>query len=342
MRKVSFLMLPLVASLSIMGCDNAPKKTSTDTAEKTATITAPNLTIGYSDYPGWVAWQIAIEKGWFKEAGLNVDFKWFDYSASLNAFAANQIDAVTIAHGDNLISASSGGTQGILVLATDQGAANDVIVAKAGINSIADLKGKTVATEKGLVDHLLLDAALTETNLKADDIKILNGLTNELPQVFTSSDVDAVALWQPSANQALKNVSGSKIIYTAADKPGVIYGAMAVNAENLMKNKAEWQKVLKIWDKVVNYIEDPATNADAIRIMSQRAGISAEEYKPFVDGTKFLDIQDNKTVFTKGTGFDSIYGSSYNVNEFNVKYGLYPEKIDVDALIGADVVQGIQ
>lgn len=43
---------------------------------------APPLKIGYSDWPGWVAWQVAIDKGWFKEAGVDVKFEWFDYSAS--------------------------------------------------------------------------------------------------------------------------------------------------------------------------------------------------------------------------------------------------------------------
>jgi NitT/TauT family transport system substrate-binding protein len=41
---------------------------------------ADPLTVGYSDWPGWVAWQVAIDKGWFKEAGLDVKFQWFDYS----------------------------------------------------------------------------------------------------------------------------------------------------------------------------------------------------------------------------------------------------------------------
>lgn len=30
------------------------------------------LKVGYSDWPGWVAWQVAIDKGWFKEAGVDV------------------------------------------------------------------------------------------------------------------------------------------------------------------------------------------------------------------------------------------------------------------------------
>jgi len=49
------------------------------------------------------AWQVAIEKGWFKEAGVDVKFKWFDYSASLDAFSAGKLDAVLMTNGDALV-----------------------------------------------------------------------------------------------------------------------------------------------------------------------------------------------------------------------------------------------
>ena len=55
---------------------------------------AEPLKIGYSDWPGWVAWEIPIQKGWFKEAGVDVDFEWFDYVASMDAYAAGKLDAV--------------------------------------------------------------------------------------------------------------------------------------------------------------------------------------------------------------------------------------------------------
>src|SRR5271154_4187655 len=58
------------------------------------------LRIGFSDWPGWTGWQIAIDKGWFKQAGVDVDMQWFDYSASLDAFAAGKLDGDIVANGD--------------------------------------------------------------------------------------------------------------------------------------------------------------------------------------------------------------------------------------------------
>ena len=138
---------------------------------------AAPLKIGYSDWPGWVAWQVAIEKGWFKEAGVDVKFEWFDYSASMEAFAAGKIDAVTMTNGDALVTGSGGG-KSVMVLLTDYSNGNDVIVAKAAIKSLKDLKGKKVAVEVGLVEHLLLLNGLKKAGLKETDVTLLTSTQN--------------------------------------------------------------------------------------------------------------------------------------------------------------------
>lgn len=339
MIRMTTLSLGVVLAMALSGCDNSAKVTAPE-AEKSA-VSSKTITIGYSDWPGFVAWQVAIEKGWLKEAGLNVEFKWFDYSSSLSAFAANQLDAVLVTNGDNLVNAA-GGTKGIMIMATDYSAGNDVVIAKAGINSIGELKGKTVALEQGLVDHLLLATALEDAKVAAADVKLVNSVTNELPQVFASKDISAIAVWQPVANQALKAVPGSKIIYTSKDKPGLIYDTLSVNVSHLAAHPEQWTKIIQVWDKTVKYIQDPATQADAVKIMAGRVGVDPKQYQQFINGTYLLDVAANKKVFSKGDGFDSIYGSSYHVNRFNVSNAIYKTEVDVDALIEPKLVQSIQ
>lgn len=338
--KKSILMLSVTTAILFAGCDNtatvSKEKTIADTVKTDKTIT-----IGYSDYPGYVAWQVAIDKGWFKEAGLNVEFKWFDYSSSLNAFAANQLDAVVLASGDAMVT-SAGGVKSVMILATDYSSGNDVIIAKSGIHSVADLKGKSIAVEKGLVDHYLLDAALKDQNISSSEVKLLNTVTNELPQVFASPDVGAISVWQPVADQALKAVAGSKIIYSSADKQGLIYDALAVNPKHLAANREDWKKVIQIWDKTVNYIKNPATRDDAIQMMSARVGVEPTLYGKYVDGTYLLNLEENRKVFTKHDDLSSIYGSTYKVNQFNVDQALYEQLADVDGLIDGSLINEIE
>lgn len=51
-------------------------------------VQAEPLKIAYSDWPGWVAWEIAIANDWFEEEGVEVEFLWFDYVASMDAYVA--------------------------------------------------------------------------------------------------------------------------------------------------------------------------------------------------------------------------------------------------------------
>ncbi|MBC7733695.1 MAG: ABC transporter substrate-binding protein [Bacteriovorax sp.] len=293
---------------------------------------AEPLKIGYSDWPGWVAWQVAIEKGWFKEAGVDVKFEWFDYSASMDAFTAGKIDAVLMTNGDALVT-GAGGAKSSMVLITDYSNGNDMIVAKPGINSVLDLKGKKVSVEVGLVEHLLLRNAMKKAGMKPGDITIVNAKTNEMPQVLVSKDVTAIGAWQPIAGEAMKAAPGAKPIYTSADEPGLIYDVLAVNPASVKERRAEWLKVVKLWDKVVAYIYDPKTQPDAVKIMAARSGISAAEYLPLLKGTKLLTLEEGRKVYAKGNDYSSLYGSTEIANTFNWFNKVYPFSQKVDSYI---------
>jgi NitT/TauT family transport system substrate-binding protein len=302
-------------------------------------VSAAPLKVGYSDWPGWVAWQVAIEKGWLKQAGVDVSFQWFDYSASLDAFAAGKIDAVTATNGDVLVT-GSGGSKGIMIMMTDYSNGNDMIIGKSGVKSLKDLAGKSVAVERGLVEHLLLLNGLKKAGVPAATVKLVNAPTNEMPQVLASGSVAAVGAWQPVAGQAIKAAAGARPIYTSANEPGLIYDVVAVSPASLNTRRADWVKVVKVWDKVVTYINDPKTQPDALRIMAARAGVTPATYKGFLRGTKLMSLADNKAAMVKADGFKSLYGSSYFVNEFNVSNGIYKQSQNVDGLIDPNLILG--
>ena len=62
-------------------------------------------------------------------------------------------------------------------------------------------------------------------------------------------------------------------------------------------------------------------------------GLGPEEYKGFIDGTKILTLDEAKSHFSKGEGFDSLYGSSKISDDFNLANDVYKESQDVDAYI---------
>jgi NitT/TauT family transport system substrate-binding protein len=306
----------------------------------TGSVLAEPLKIGYSDWPGWVAWEIAIEKKMFKEEGVEVQFEWFDYVASMDAFAAGQLDAVAMTNGDALVTGSTG-AQNVMILINDYSNGNDMVVAAPGITSVKDLKGKKIGVEVGFVGHLLLLNALEKSGLSEADVELVNVPTNETPQVLASGQVDAIVAWQPNSGQALQMVPGSTRVYSSADEPGLIYDVLAVSPSSLAAHKDEWSKVVKVWYQAVDYLNDPATREEAISIMAARVGLSADEYKGFIDGTKILTLEEALPFMKKAEGFKSLYGSTEIADQFNVDNKVYETKQPVGSYIDPSIMEAL-
>lgn len=285
---------------------------------------AKPLKIAFSDWPGWTALEIASQKGWFKEVGVEVELAWFEYAPSMEAFTAGKVDAVTIASCDALVTGAQGGAN-VAILVTDFSNGNDMIVAKPGIRSLKELKGKKVGIEIGLVEHLLLSKGLQKAGLKESDVTLVGTPTNQTAQVLATGDVAAIGAWQPNSGQALKSVAGSKAVYTSADVPGLIYDFVAVSPQSLAERRDDWVKFVKVWDKVVAYLADTATRADGISIMAARAGVSAEEYAAFLDGTRFLTLSESRPRFHAGSDLTSIPYSMSVADTFNLANKVYQE-----------------
>ena len=298
-----------------------------------STLSAAPLKIAYSDWPGWVAWEVAIQKGWLKDAEVDAEFLWFEYGPSMEAFTAGKVDAVMVTNGDALVTGANG-AKNVIIMLTDYSNGNDMIVAKPGVKSLKDLKGKKIGLEVGLVEHLMLLNGLKKAGMSEADVEIVNTPTNQTPQVLASGQVDAIAAWQPNSGQALTAVAGSKSIYTSADEPGLIYDTITVSPQSLAQRRADWVKLVSVWDKTLAYINDPATKADALKIMAARTGSTPEDYAGFIGGTHFLTLAESaKIIANKGAGFTSLTGSSKASNEFNVTNAVYKDSQDVTTYI---------
>ena len=316
------LGVALLACLSVLAtaaCGGAEE-------EAAAAEDAVPLKLGYSDWPGWVAWEIAKEKGFFEKNGVAVELVWMDYVASMEAFAAGALDAVSMTNGDALVSGATAKKPSTAILVNDYSNGNDMVVAGPGLATMRDLRGKKIGVEVGFVDHLLLLHALESAGVAPSDVEFVNVPTNELPQALAAGGVDAISAWQPASGQALKIVSGSKPVYTSAEAPGIIYDMLQVSRESLSARRADWLNVVRTWYDVVDYVNDPANKDEMLRILAARVNLTPEEYEPLLGGTYILPLPEAIEVLTgaQDAGFESVAGSSATVDAFNVENQVYP------------------
>ena len=340
--------------LGLGGKSEAPKA-KTEPAVQTTTATlnptpapAPTpptaaeapLLIAYSDWPGWVAWDVALHKHWFDAAGVKVDFKWFEYVPSMEAFSAGKVDACSMTNGDQLVTGASGAPS-VAILINDYSNGNDMVVARAGIDTVEQLKGKKVGVEVGFVSHLLLLNALKAHKLSAKDITIVNVPTDQTPQALKSGSVDAIVAWQPNSGQALKEVAGSKPVFTSKNAPGIIYDVLAVNPKSLAERHADWEKVVDVWFQVADFLADKKNEKEALEIMSGRVSLTPEQYAPLLGGTYLLGSADNLKHYQPGTTLVSIGYSSQLVDGFNLENNVYKVSQKPEAYLDSSLTAAV-
>ena len=356
LRTIRLGLLPLVALLSIVAlgaCSSSDDKkpASTPAASGTVAATAASTTkaattkavpsgtkvrIGFSAWPGWFPWQVAKEAGIFDEVGVDVDLVYFEgYLDSINALAAGRLDANAQTLNDTIGSVAAGSDQ-VIVLVNDNSTGNDQIIVTQDIKTVADLKGKKIGVESGVVDQFLLQLGLKANGLTADDLSITPLETGAAAAAFSAGQLDGVGVFAPFTTQAITR-PGSHILFSSKDYPGAIPDHLTFARSFVAAHPADVQKVVEAWFKTLDYIK--ANPAKAIDIMSKRAGVTADEYKTYDAGTTIFTLPQNIEAFGPGTTFKSLQYAAGQIAQFMLDFKLIEKKPDLTTLFDPLFVQ---
>jgi NitT/TauT family transport system substrate-binding protein len=325
-RSTAILVMVLAVVAAMSACDTRPQ---------TSHLV---IRLGFSAWPGWFPWQVAQEQGMFTANGISVDLKYYDnYTDSLKALAVGDIDANSQTLNDTLGSVSTGSKQTI-VLVNDNSTGNDKIIARDGITSVADLKGKTVAVEGGTVDHYLILLALQQSGLSERDIHLRAMPTDQAAAAFAAGQVDAVGVFAPFTTTALAR-PGSRAIATSAEFPGAIPDHLVLNSALVQARPADVQALVNTWFQALHWIR--THRDDATAIMAKRAGVTAADYQGYDAGTTIFTLQQNLEAFTPGITAAHLNYPAGQIADFMVSTGMVPERPNLSGLLDNRFVSAV-
>lgn len=175
--------------------------------------------VGVSDWPGWVAWYVADQKGYFRKYGADVKLVWFpNYTDSISALSAGQLDANSQTWSDTMAPLAKGVPLKV-VLVNDNSAGNDALMVSPKIKSMADLKGKKIALEQFSVSHFLLTLALAKHGMSLKDVQVVNLAAPDAAAAFLAGRVEAAVVWNPWVNKIQASGKG-RALFTSKDVRG--------------------------------------------------------------------------------------------------------------------------
>lgn len=252
--------------------------------------------VGLSDWPGWVAWYVADQQGFFKKYGANVKLIWFgNYTDSVAALSSGQLDANAQTWSDTMAPlAKKVDLKAVLV--NDNSAGNDALMVSPKIKSFADLKGKTVALEQYSISHFVLATALAKNGMSMNDVKVVNLSAGDAAAAFVAGRVDAAVVWNPWVDKIATSGKG-RALFTSREMPGLVPDLLVAQGKTLRDpvKRRDLVGMIRAWFDTEAYLK--AHPDEAVKVMSKVVGIKPAEYKVFLPGTRFFNSADNVAAF---------------------------------------------
>jgi NitT/TauT family transport system substrate-binding protein len=259
---------------------------------------AEPLRLRYSIWVGYGPLFVAVEKGFFAKEGVEVELIQIeDDTATLAALFAGQIDALATATQVAVASNEPDEEALACVLMLDDSRGGDGILATNDIQTIADLKGRSVAFGHRSVSQFYVNVLLREVGLSEADIEIVDLRSEEAAEAFMMMEVDAAVTWEPYLSQGRKATHGH-LLTDSSERPGLIGDCLATKASIFNNRKGKFQAVARAWDAAVRYVE--AHPAEANAIMARDMGDWLADPAVFAEmlrGVALYDQASNREYF---------------------------------------------
>jgi NitT/TauT family transport system substrate-binding protein len=190
----------------------------------TAAAQDTKVAIGLSGWTGFAPLTLAEEAGLFKKHGLDVSLKKIPQKDRHLAIASGDIQcaATTV---ETWVVWNANGVATTQIFQLDKSYGADGMVVKPGINSIKELKGKSVAASApGTAPYFTLAWMLRENGLSMKDVKVVNlepqAAANAI--IAGTSGVDAAMTYEPFLSAVRAKPEAGKIIATTLDYPMIM------------------------------------------------------------------------------------------------------------------------
>ena len=274
------------------------------------------VTIGTAKDPNLGAQLIiARERGFFRDAGLDADIKYFPSGGDLMAAFV----------GGSVQMGSSGATPTttlrarpypvkIVAQISDISGAQQLIV-KQNVRSLDELYGKRVGLMRGTASEALFNSIVKTHGLDAAKVEIVSMGPAEMLQAFVRGDVAAVALWEPHTTRARKFgggkvlVSGTASFLSGKAQPNRIYGdhATLFATETFVREQGGTVRaVLTALARASDFIDK--NRSDAIAILAKEFELDPADMADIVAVNRYTLMLDDEMVDDLNKLADFLYG----------------------------------
>lgn len=261
------------------------------------------VVLGMSGWTGFQPLKLAELAGIFKKNGVDIEIRFIapvQRSAALASGALNAA-ATTV---DQHIVWTSAGIPTVQVALIDKSNGGDGLAVRSNINSIKELKGKSVNVDgPGTVQHFMLSYILEKNGMSMQDIIRTTLAAQPAAQAFVAGQGDAALTYEPYLSTVRAKPDAGKILVTSVEYP-VVVDVLVFKKDFIEKHPKIVKATVDSFFEALDMIKrDPAKSHELMGSTVKQSGDAfaksasyiawqdrnankayyAKEHKPFVD-----------------------------------------------------------
>lgn len=320
MRKILAVLMTICLVLLMAGCSSSDSKKETPKENTKVSLGMLRLT---SSAPLF----IAMDKGYFKDEGIEIEPQWFDAAHPIAvATASSKVNVGATGITASLYNMAAKGQE--LAIVADKGREQQGYSSSAllvttdnynqGVTALDNLKGKRIGiTQKGSTFHYMLGRMLETKGMSLDDVEIVPlGKLSAVMAALESKQIDGCILNEPNITKVQKAGYG-KLVTQVGDVIPYQTSAIFYSPE-FVKNQDAAVRFMKAYSKACNYYYEAAIEKkdsqkldEVVAIVSKYVKAPAEDIKaglPYIDRDGKLLDTDIKTQIDWYTANEMISG----------------------------------
>lgn len=292
---------------------------------------AEPLRIGTNIWIGYEPLYLARAQG-----RLNADqvklVEYLSSTQSLRGLIDGVVDAATLTLDEALLLRESGVDISI-VLVMDYSAGADALLARPGIQSLQDLRGRRIGVETTALGAYMMHRVLEMAGLGLNDIKLVSLELSQHEQAYRDGVVDALITFDPVRSRLL--AQGARSIMDSRALPNEIVDLLVVRNDRIPRHKEQLQQLLGQWFVTLAQIEkEPAASA---RPLNSRMKLSEAELLNALQGVKFPSRSDNRQLLA--TTQPALMEKARHMADIMEQSQLLRARIEVTPLFDARLLQ---
>ena len=260
-KKITFVLVLALAAFLVMGSASAGLFDFLGGGDDT-------VKIGYLPSDHDAALFVADAQGKYAEKNITVELVQFNNGGDLmTAMASGEVDVGYVGIAPVLSSVAKGVPVKVISSAQTEGS-GIVVTDQSGINTAADLKGKSIATPgEASIQNVLLTYYLKQNGLSTSDLNISAMKVPSMNDALKTKQIDGIITFQPYVSIAA-NESGNHVL---ADSKAILPNhpcCVVVASDDFIKNHEDTVKdIIDIHKNATDFINDNVKNGNASEVV---------------------------------------------------------------------------